>query len=162
MGNTFPEITAPRRRKGWEKMTQTDTVRLLRECDAGLKMGARTLDEMLGHVKTAELREKLIGSMEEHERLIMRVSSELKKEGADGKEPAAAKGMSRLKTGMRLAMDSSESTAAELVYDGCYMGMKALHRYKNRYIGADSRAKELCDGIISAELGLSEDMQPYL
>lgn len=144
-------------------MTQTDTVRLLRECDAGLKMGARTLDEMLGHVKTAELREKLVGGMEEHERLITRVSSELKKEGVGGKEPAvAAKSMSRLKTGMKFAMDSSDSTVAELVYDGCYMGMKALHRYKNRYIGADRRAKELCDGIINAELGLSEDMQPYL
>ena len=144
-------------------MVETDTIRLLRECDAGLRMGADSLEEMLNYVKDSELQKKLLRGKSEHERLISEVETELANAGASGKEPAImAKGMSWLKTNVKMAVDFSDSTVADLVYDGCNMGMKSLHRYKNQYVGADDRSKHLCDRVISIEADLTKDMQQFL
>ncbi len=144
-------------------MAETDTIRLLKECDAGLRMGADSLGEMLDYVKDSELQKKLLRGKSEHERLIAEVETELANQNAHGKEPAAmAKGMSWIKTNVKLAVDFSDSTVADLVYDGCNMGMKSLHRYRNQYIGADERSKDLCNRIIAVESDLTEDMQQFL
>lgn len=144
-------------------MEQNDTVKLLRECDAGLRMGSDSLGEMLDYVKDKGLRQKLLEGKSEHERLISEVEHELAEKGAHGKEPAVmAKSMSWIKTNVKLATDFSDSTVADLVYDGCFMGMKSLHRYKNQYVGADDRSKELTNRILNAESRLTEEVQAYL
>lgn len=144
-------------------MAETDTIRLLRECDAGLRMGADSLGEMLDYVKGQELQKKLLRGKSKHEKLISEVENELADKGAHGKEPAVtAKSMSWLKTNVKLAIDCSDSMVADLVYDGCNMGIKSLHRYKNQYVGADEKSKDLCRRIIEAESELTEDMQEFL
>lgn len=144
-------------------MAETDTIKLLKECDAGLRMGADSLGEMLDYVQDSELQKKLLRGKSEHERLISEVEKELANAGAHGKEPTVmAKSMSWMKTNMKLAVDYSDSTVADLVYDGCNMGMKSLHRYKNQYVGADERSKELCNRIIGVEADLTKDMQMFL
>ena len=61
-----------------------------------------------------------------------------------GKEPpAAAKGMSWLKTNWKLGMEDSDRTAAGLITDGCGMGVKTLYRYLNQYRAADEASKSI-------------------
>ena len=36
-------------------MIEQDTVKLLRECDAGVKMGVESIDDVLGYVASPEL-----------------------------------------------------------------------------------------------------------
>jgi len=144
-------------------MAENDTVRLLRECDAGLRMGSDSLEEMAGYVKDPGLKKKLLDSKCEHEQLISEVERELADKGETGKEPALmAKSMSWIKTNVKLATDYSDSTVADLIYDGCFMGMKSLHRYKNQYVGADDTSKELTNRIINVEARLTENVQTYL
>ena len=144
-------------------MTETDTVKLLKECDAGLRMGADSIGEVLDYVKSDKLQKKLMMGKSEHEKLTAEVERELAAEGAHGKEPnVMAKSMSWMKTNVKMAADFSDSTVADLIYDGCYMGMKSLHHYKNQYCGAGERAADLCDRILGLEAALAEDMQPYL
>lgn len=144
-------------------MAETDTIRLLKECDAGLRMGADSLGEMLDYVKGDELQKKLLHGKSEHERLIAEVENELADKGAHGKEPAVmAKSMSWLKTNVKMAVNYSDNMVADLVYDGCNMGMKSLHRYRNQYVGADDKSKELCERIIKTESELCENMQKFL
>ena len=144
-------------------MIENDTVKLLKECDAGLRMGADSIGDVLECVEKDDLKKKLMMGKSEHEKLISEVESELADEGASGKEPATiAKGMSRMKTNVKMAADFSDSTVADLIFDGCYMGMKSLHRYKNQYCGAKEKASELCDRIINLESKIAEDMHPYL
>lgn len=38
-------------------MIEQDTIRLLRECDAGIKMGVSSIEEMLPSVKSEELKD---------------------------------------------------------------------------------------------------------
>ena len=144
-------------------MVENDTIKLLKECDAGLRMGADSIGDVLDYVEDGELQRKLMMGKSEHEKLISEVERELAQEGAGGKEPnVMAKSMSWMKTNVKMATDFSDSTAADLIYDGCYMGMKSLHRYKNQYQGAKMSAGELCDRIIKLEGQLAEDMQAYL
>ena len=142
---------------------ENDTVKLLRECDAGLKMGAESIGEVLDYVKNDELRETLAEGKRSHERLMSRTEIMLSQNGVDGKEPpAVAKGMSWIKTNVKLAMNDSDKTIADLMTDGCNMGVKSLYRYLIQYKAADSEARAVTDDIIRLEAGIADSMHRYL
>lgn len=142
---------------------ENDTVKLLRECDAGLKMGARSIGEVLDYVKNDELRETLAEGKRSHEQLMSKTEIMLSQNGADSKSPAAmAKGMSWIKTNVKLAMNDSDKAIADLMTDGCNMGVKALYRYMNQYKEADSEARAITDDIIRLESGIADSMHRYL
>lgn len=79
------------------------------------------------------------------------------------KEPnVMAQGMSWIKTNMKLAMNTSDETIAELMTDGCNMGVKSLSRYLNQYKAADDRAKAITKKLINLETDLCSDLRVYL
>ena len=79
------------------------------------------------------------------------------------KEPnVMAQGMSWIKTNMRLAMNTSDETIAELMTDGCNLGVKSLSRYLNQYKAADDRAKAITKKLINLETDLCSDLRVYL
>ena len=73
-----------------------------------------------------------------------------------------AKGMSWMKTNMKLSMDNSDATVADLITDGCDMGVKSLSRYLNQYKDADHTSKEICGRLVSIEEKLCKDLRQYL
>ena len=108
-------------------MMEQDTVKLLRECDAGIKMGVASIDDVLEHVQAKNFRDRLSVCRSEHKKLEDEVQSLLRQYHDDGKEPnPIAKGMSWMKTNMKLAMDTSDAAIADLMTDGCNMGVKLL------------------------------------
>ena len=144
-------------------MIENDTIKLLRECDAGIKMGITSIGDVLEHVNSDKLKEILNGSKNEHEKLDKEVQSLLNKYQDDGKEPAAiAKGMSWLKTNVMLVMNESDFTIADLVTDGCNMGIKSLNKYLNQYEGADEVSKDITKKLINIEKSLADDIKSYL
>ena len=82
-------------------MIEQDTVKLLRECDAGIRMGTESIDE-------------------------------------------------------------SDATIADLMTDGCNMGVKSLNRYLNQYAAADEYSKDITKRLINLEEQLSVDLRSYL
>lgn len=70
-----------------------------------------------------------------------------------------AQGMSWIKTNMKLAMNTSDETIAELMTDGCNMGVKSLSRYLNQYKAADDRAKAITKKLINLETDLCSDLR---
>ena len=107
-------------------MVEQDTIRLLRECDAGVKMGISSIGDVLGYVSSPELKKLLQDSSQEHDGLKAELQGLLAEYNDEGKEPAAmAKGMSWLKSNVKLTVDGSDSTAADLTVDGCNMGVKS-------------------------------------
>ena len=140
-----------------------DTVRLLRECDSGVQMGVSSIADVEDKVKDPGLRDLLSDCKSEHERLRDEVQSELLQYADDGKEPnPVAKGMSKIKTGMMTMLDDSDQTVADLMTDGCNMGVKSLSRYLNQYKNADDRSKALTGRLIRLKEKLAVDMRPYL
>ena len=144
-------------------MIEQDTVMLLRECDAGIKMGVKSIDDVLEYVKSEGLRKCLAECKREHEVLKQEVQSRLDRFHDDGKEPnPIAKGMSWIKTNMKLGMDLSDGTVVDLITDGCNMGVKSLNRYLNEYEAADEVSKDIAKRLIHLEERLAEDLQGYL
>ncbi len=144
-------------------MAQPDTIKLLRECDAGIKMGVSSIDEVLPYVHANELQELLTESKDKHEQLRNDIQEMLEEREDDGKEPAAiAKGMSWLKTNMKLVIDESDATIADLMTDGCNMGVKSLHRYLNQYQNADQKTKDIAKRLINLEETLAVDIRSFL
>ncbi|MBO5572139.1 MAG: hypothetical protein J5926_05445 [Ruminococcus sp.] len=144
-------------------MVEQDTVKLLRECDAGIKMGISSIDEVLEYVSDRQLKDILIDSKGENEKLQNDLVKVLADYGDDGKEPnPVAKGMSWLKTNVKLKADGSDSMIAELMIDGCNMGIKSLCRYMNQYQAADERSKDIAMRLVRAEDKLTDDMRRFL
>lgn len=144
-------------------MVEQDTVKLLRECDAGVNMGISSIDQVRDHVKSQRLKDYLVECRREHDKLNSEVQSLLEKYGDDGKSPnPIARGMSWFKTEMKLGMDDSDSTVADLMTDGCNMGVKSLNRYLNEYKAADEVSKDITKRLINLEERLAVDIRGYL
>ncbi len=144
-------------------MTNDDTVKLLRECDAGVKMGVASIKEVQDCVRDEKFRSCLEQCRSSHEVLGDEVQQMLDRRHDDGKEPnPMAKGMSWIKTNVMLAMKDSDSTVADLITDGCNMGVKSLHRYLNQYTTASEQAKDLARRLSGLEEQLAVDIRPYL
>jgi hypothetical protein len=87
----------------------------------------------------------------------------LKEHASDDKEPnPVARGMSWLKTNWKIGMDGSDATIADLMTDGCNMGVKSLNQYLNQYQAADQASKNLCGRLIAAEERLEDGLRQYL
>lgn len=144
-------------------MIEPDTIKLLRECDAGIKMGVASIDEVLEAVHDQDFREALRECRTGHEKLGEEIQSLLEQAHDDGKEPnPMAKGMSWMKTNVKLAMDASDATAADLITDGCNMGVKSLSRYLNQYKAASEEAKDLTKRLIQMEEKLVVAIRRFL
>ena len=59
-------------------------------------------------------------------------------------------------------MEESDATIADLMTDGCDMGVKSLSRYLNQYKAADERSKDVAKRLIHLEDQLGTDMRGYL
>ena len=144
-------------------MDGSDTIKLLRDCDAGIKMGVASIDDVLDHVHDSKLRQRLTECKNAHDGLKEEIQTLLDQYQDEGKGPdPMAKGMSWIKTNMKLAMDGSDSAIADLMTDGCNMGVKSLNRYLNQYKAADAKAKDLARRLIGLEEGLAVDIRCYL
>ena len=144
-------------------MIQQDTIKLLRECDAGIKMGISSIDDVLDHVEQEPLSKLLTHCRQEHEQLQDQIQQQLERFRDDGKDPnPIAKGMSWMKTNMKLGMEESDATIAELMTDGCNMGVKSLSRYLNQYKAADEHSKDIAKKLIHLEAQLAADLRGYL
>ncbi|MBQ7455097.1 MAG: hypothetical protein IJS53_01530 [Clostridia bacterium] len=144
-------------------MNDQDTVRLLRECGAGAKMGVSTIDGVLESVRSQELHTLLQDSKQRHEQLGDRTAQLLSGLGGEGKEPnPMAKGMSFVKTNVKLMMGNPDQQAADLIMDGCNMGVKSLCKYLNEYPTAQQEAKDVANQLIAEEETLARGMRPFL
>lgn len=144
-------------------MIEQDTIKLLRECDAGVKMGIASIDDVMNYVKCKELKKQLNECKDEHTVLEREIEEELNRYGDDGKDPnPVAKGMSWMKTNIKLVVNESDNTIADLMTDGCDMGVKSLNKYLNKYEAADEKSKDICKRLIKLEEKLRTQMKEYL
>ena len=144
-------------------MVEQDTVKLLRECDAGVKMGVTSIDDVMKFVSDKSFMERLNACKDEHQQLDRELQELLDRYKDEGKEPnPMAQGMSWIKTNVKLALDESDHTIADLMTDGCNMGVKSLNRYLNQYEAADEVSKDICKRLINIEEKLAIDIRKYL
>lgn len=144
-------------------MIESDTIKLLRECDSGVKMGVSSIDDVIDYVEHPMFRQYLRNCKDEHDKLSDEIQDLLYRYHDDGKSPSSiAKGMSWIKTNAKLAADRRDETIADLMTDGCNMGVKSLNRYLNQYAAADEVSKDITKRLINLEEQLTVDIRQYL
>ena len=132
-------------------MSNGDTVKLLRECNAGTKMAVYSMDEICDKISDADFKNVIMASKEKHERLGNEIHAQLEKCDDPVKEPnALAKGMSWLKTNAKLAVEESDAVCADLC------------RYYNQYAAADKQAQGFRKELIHLEENLAKEIRCYL
>ena len=144
-------------------MIESDTIKLLRECDAGIKMGVKSIDDVLEYVGAESLKKILVSSKTHHEDLRSRIETILNDYHDEGKKPNAfVTAMSWLKTNMKLTMNESDATIASLMIEGSDMGVQSLSKYLNQYKAAEEKVKDITKELISIEEKLSKELRAYL
>ncbi|WP_312648342.1 hypothetical protein [Aminipila sp.] len=144
-------------------MIYKDTIELLKECNAGIKMGVGSIDEVLDKVQDSKLKQLLSTCKTEHQQLESESHILLTQYGDTDKEPSpVAKGMSWVKTNVKLSIDESDKAIADLMTDGCNMGVKSLNKYLNEYNAAQENAKNLVRRLIYLEEKLAMDIRSFL
>lgn len=140
-----------------------DTIKLLRECNAGIKMGIDGIDDVLSDVKNPDLKKLLMDSRSAHEKLGNETHQYLTKYHDDGKEPAMmAKVMSKMKAEFKTMAEDADPKIADFMLDGCNMGVKSLGRYLNQYPAAIDEVRGLTGRIILEEQNLAKSLLIYL
>lgn len=144
-------------------MANDDTVKLLKECNAGVKTAVASIDEVLDHIKDEKLKNILTTSKEEHEKIGDATHARLVVLQDDDKEPnPMAKAMSWLKINGKLLVHEEDNVVADLMLDGCHMGIKSVAKYMNQYKAADEEAKDQAKKLIALEKQLMEELMAYL
>ena len=142
---------------------KTDTINLLRECNAGIKMGEDAIKQLLPHAKNEELRHTLEVCKNTHATLGDETHALLISYGANTKDPhPVVRAMSSLKICGTMMMKNSDKNIAHLMTDGCDMGIKSLSHYLNKYENADDKAKNIAKRLIASEEYLENKMRSYL
>ncbi|MBO5321358.1 MAG: hypothetical protein J6B22_01975 [Clostridia bacterium] len=144
-------------------MIEKDTIRLLRECDAGIKMGVKSISDVLDRVESEELVKLLNACKDEHDKLDKELQELLGKYEDEGKDPNfMAEKMAKIKTEVKLQMNETDNTVADLMTDGCNMGVKSLNKYLNQYAAADEKSKDITKRLINLEAQLAIDLRKFL
>ena len=140
-----------------------DTINLLRECNSGIKMGIESINNVMPYVKSDELRSVLDACKDKHAVLGDETHKALinADESTKNAHPVVQV-MSDMKIRATITLKKSDNTVADVMTDGCNMGIKSIYKYLNQYSGADDKSKSIANRLISAEQELRTDLRSYL
>jgi hypothetical protein len=145
-------------------MPSDDTIKLLNECNAGVKMGVESINEVIDNVKNEELRSILEKYLNDNKKLGDKTHQYLNQFHDSGKEPnPIAKTMSWFKTNIKLLQGTDvDEQIADLMTDGCNMGIKSINRYLNKYPNANEEIKGLARDLILSQERFRDDVVKFL
>ena len=144
-------------------MINDDTIKLLNECNAGIKMGVQGVKEVIDDAQDKQLLDILNKYLKEHERLGNKTHEYLNRFHDSDKEPnPIATAMSWIKINVKMLQGNKDEQIADLMTDGCNMGIKSIARYLNKYPAALPEVKELADDVIKLEENFALDLRKFL
>ena len=144
-------------------MKEEHTIKLLKECDSGAKMGVDSFELVLKYIKNEELRNIINETRLDHLDTLKKIKEQLNIYSSEGKDPnMIISEMSKIKMKVELSFNDSDSKIAKMMIDGCNMGIKALSEFKNKYNDADEKVLEICQRLISKEENLSKNLRRFL
>ena len=139
------------------------TTHLLQECNSGAKMAINSTEQILKYVKSDRLKKHIEESKEAHQKLLAETQKLLAESGEDGKEPGMiASAFSWATTELKLAFENEDKKVAEIMMDGCNMGVQSLSKYMNEYTEASKESVDLCRRLIKEEEHFAKVLKEFL
>lgn len=144
-------------------MANEDTIGLLKECDAGVKIGIESVEMVLDKVNDNQLFSILEKYLDDNKKLENKINFELNKFKDKEKDPnPIAKAMSWIKINFKLVKGEHDKVIADLMTDGCNMGIKSISRYLNQYSSAMVDIKGLCYDLVEIQEKFAKDLRKFL
>jgi len=140
-----------------------DSVELLKECDAGLEMAISSLEQVKPEAKAENFTNMLEKYYNNHIKIQKDIDQKLVEYHSDGKKAnPLAETMSSMKTNFKLMTNRTDQEIADLMMDGCNMGIKSVSKYMNQYANANQDIIQLANDIIVLEQNFSNELRQYL
>lgn len=140
-----------------------DSVELLKECDAGLEMAISSLEQVKPEAKAENFTNMLDKYYNNHIKIQKDIDKKLVEYNSDGKKAnPIAEGMSSMKTSFKLMANHTDQEIADLMMDGCNMGIKSVSKYMNQYANANEDIVQLANDIIVLEQNFANELRQYL
>ena len=141
-----------------------DTINLLKECDAGLEMAISSLEQVREEAKADNFTNMLDKYYNNHIKIQKDVDKKLVEYNSDGKKAnPLAEMMSSMKTSFKLTTTNhTDEEIADLMIDGCNMGIKSVSKYMNQYTNANQDIMQLANDIIVLEQNFMNELRQYL
>ena len=140
-----------------------DTVSLLKECNSGCKMATNSMEQILPYIEDSKLKSMVVGYNDEHIKIGDECHNMLHEFQEEEQDPhITAKVFSRISTEVKLVINSDTHKIADLLIDGCNMGIKSLSEYFNKYNSASEESKDLAKRLIRVEQEFMKDLLEYL
>ena len=140
-----------------------DTVKLLRECNAGCKSATNSMEQVLRYLDNEDLKNLIDEYNDKHIKLGDECHQMLNELDEEEKDPdKMAKTFSWISTEVKLMMNDNSQKIAELMIDGCNMGIKSLSKYINQYKNASNESVDLAKRLIKIEQEFMNELLKYL
>ena len=144
-------------------MINNDTQELLNNCNSGLIMGIDSIDHVLNYAKSDALKQLLQQYKIEHEQLWEDVKRKMSIYNNEAKEPCpVTRVMSWISTNFKIATHNPDTEIAEIMHDGCNMGIKSLCKYINKYPSAEKEVIKIAKSIIKIEDEFLYELRNFL
>lgn len=140
-----------------------NTISLLKSCNQGCKYATNSIEKLYPHIKDDRFRQLIGDYNNKHIKLGDECHVLLNKYGADEKDPNPMATMfSNMSINMKMINDDSTEKIAELMYDGCHMGIKSVSQDLNKYSDAAQESRNLAKELIDIEENYMKDLLGYL
>lgn len=140
-----------------------DTARLLKESCRGCKYATESITIASDYAKDRKIKNLLDSYNSTHQHIKQKMQKEIHEAGLkEASHPSMPALMTKLHMNVSLSINPSSEKIADLMINGCSMGMKSISRLKNKHPHASAEAKALADELIRTEQDMIADMLPFL
>ncbi|RGO26845.1 hypothetical protein DXB23_05055 [Dorea sp. OM02-2LB] len=140
-----------------------DTIKLLKECDAGCKMATDSIAQVEKYAEKEALKKLLDQYQKKHEKLKEEITEQLQKFQKEEQEPdKLASAFAWITTEMKLLMKDNSHQIAKIMMDGCNMGIQSVSEYLNQYPQASQESKSLAKKLVETEEMFMKELKKFL
>ena len=140
-----------------------DTIKLLKECNSGCKSGTNSMEQVKPYIENERLKSIIDKYNDRHIKIgdeCHKMLNVLHEKEMD--PPASAKAFSWISTEVKLMMNNSAHEIADIMIDGCNMGIKSVSQYINKYKTASDESVDLAKKLVKTEQEFMNDLLGYL
>lgn len=135
---------------------------LYQEVYRGCKMGGDSIVNLLPKVTDEGLRSELTAQLERYEEFASRAREQLfDMDKTPKEENPLTKLSAKMGVAMNTMIDATSSHIAQMIIEGCSMGITELLKVIHAY-GEKDEAEKLAREVVSFEESCSENMKKYL
>lgn len=140
-----------------------DTIKLLKECNAGCKSATNSMEQVQPFIKDQNLKALIDEYNDKHIKIGDECHQMLNTLHEDEKDPhPMAKAFSWISTEVKLMMNDDTHKIADLMIDGCNMGIKSVSEYINKYKSASLESIDLAKRLVKLEQEFMDKLLIYL